>query len=216
MTIHAVVQERRRLYRDGIAFALEGEPDLEVVGVATKADELLELCKDRRPDVVLMEVDVTEWDACRLGGSLLRIYGPLRLVGLYRSLDALQARDARRAGFAVLVSTLTDLRVLRDAVRGVRSLEAAPTASGSPSGSPSAHREPRLTTRQLDVLRLVGQGSTTEEVGRHLGISPKTVAHHKQCVFRKLGVQNQAHAVSIAMRSGLLAANQMVSRTEVL
>jgi DNA-binding NarL/FixJ family response regulator len=205
MTIHAVVQERRRLYRDGIAIALDREADLQVVGVATEATELMELCRDHRPDVVLTEVDVNEWDPCRLGASLRRSYGPVRLVGLYRSLSGAQARDLRRAGFVALVSTLTDLRVLREAVRGVRPLEAVAVATGSLGPS----RQLRLTARQLDVLRLVGQGSTTEEVGRQLGISPKTVAHHKQCVFRKLGVQNQAHAVSIAMRSGLLNANQM-------
>jgi two-component system, NarL family, response regulator DesR len=211
MTIRSVIQERRRLYRDGIALALDREPDLHVAGVAVGANELMELCRDERPDVVLTEVDVNEWDPCRLGASLQRLYGPLRLVGLYRSLGGVQARDLRRVGFGSLVSTLTDLRVLREAVRGVRYVEDAPVATRSPYSPP----ESRLTARQLDVLRLVGQGSTTQEVGRQLGISPKTVAHHKQCVFRKLGVQNQAHAVSIAMRSGLLGADLMASHTSV-
>jgi len=61
-----------------------------------------------------------------------------------------------------------------------------------------------LTPRELDVLRLVAAGLTTGEIGPRLGISPKTVENHKQRLFAKLGVQNQAHAVSIAMRAGLL------------
>jgi DNA-binding NarL/FixJ family response regulator len=207
MTVSAVVQERRRLYRDGVALALEREPDLHVVGVATGGDELVELCQERRPNVVLTEVDVSEWDPCRLAHAIQRTCGPLRLVGLFRSLGAVDTREVRRAGFSSLVSTRTGLAVLRDAVRGVRRLEAL-SVPVAVTGTP---REPRLTARQLDVLRLVGQGSTTEEVGRRLGISPKTVAHHKQCVFRKLGVQNQAHAVSIAMRTGLLPAEQMMT-----
>jgi DNA-binding NarL/FixJ family response regulator len=205
MTVYAVIQERRRLYRDGIALALDREPDLEVVGLAAGPEDLVELCKDQDPDVVVMEVDVSEWDPGRLGVSLQATCGPLRLVGLYRSLSGVQAREIRRARFCALVSTVTGLPALRDAVRGVRRLEAVSVDQAAAS----VRRESRLTARQLDVLRLVGQGSSTDEVGRRLGISPKTVAHHKQCVFRKLGVQNQAHAVAVAMQSGLLAFDLM-------
>lgn len=201
MTLHAVIQEQRRLYRDGIALALDREPDLEVVGLANGPEDLADICKRRRPDVVLMEVDVRGWEPGRVGASLQSTYGPLRLVGLYRSLSAAQARKARRAGFGALVSTGTGLPMLLDAVRGTRRPEAVWLARSAAA----VRRPPRLTGRQLEVLRLVGQGSSTEEVGRVLGISPKTVAHHKQCVFRKLGVQNQAHAVAVAMRSGQLA-----------
>jgi two-component system response regulator NreC len=201
MTVHAVIQEQRRLYRDGIALALDREPDLEVVGLARGPEDLADVCKQRRPDVVLMEIDVNGWEPRRVGASLQRTCGPLRLVGLYRSLSGVQARKARRDGFCALVSTGAGLSTLLDAVRGTRRPEAI-----SPVRSAAAvRRQPRLTARQVEVLRLVGQGSTSEEVGRLLGISPKTVANHKQCVFRKLGVQNQAHAVAVAMRSGQLA-----------
>jgi DNA-binding CsgD family transcriptional regulator len=64
-----------------------------------------------------------------------------------------------------------------------------------------------LTARELDVLGLVGAGHTTREVSEALGISPKTVENHKQRIFVKLGVQNQAHAVAVAMRTGLLHAD---------
>jgi DNA-binding CsgD family transcriptional regulator len=61
-----------------------------------------------------------------------------------------------------------------------------------------------LTTRELDVLNLIGCGHTTSEIGPRLGISPKTVENHKQRLFAKLGVSNQAHAVAVSMRLGLL------------
>jgi DNA-binding NarL/FixJ family response regulator len=191
-----------------MALALDREPDIDVVGVATEADELIELCCRLRPDVVVTEVDARVWDPCQLGLLLQRTCGAVQVVGTYRSLTSAQARDARRAGFSALVSMLTGVSILRDAVRGVHRHESLPVETGATC----LLREPRLTSRQLDVLRLVGQGSTTEEVGRRLGISPKTVAHHKQCVFRKLGVQNQAHAVSVAMRRGLLVADHMMAQ----
>ena len=57
------------------------------------------------------------------------------------------------------------------------------------------------------MLGEIGAGSTTRLVAQTMGISPKTVENHKQRIFSKLGVQNQAHAVAVAMRQGLLSAS---------
>ncbi len=67
-----------------------------------------------------------------------------------------------------------------------------------------------LTTRELHVLHLVGAGYTSREISGRLDISHKTVENHKQRIFGKLGVQNQAHAVSVAMRAGLLRADRVI------
>jgi DNA-binding CsgD family transcriptional regulator len=68
---------------------------------------------------------------------------------------------------------------------------------------PSA-REALLTPRELEILRLIAAGKLTREIAVALGVTIKTVENHKQRLFRKLDVQNQAHAVSIAIRRGLL------------
>jgi DNA-binding CsgD family transcriptional regulator len=65
-------------------------------------------------------------------------------------------------------------------------------------------RRPLLSQREVQVLGEIGSGSTTRIVAETMGISPKTVENHKQRIFAKLGVQNQAHAVAVAMRQGLL------------
>jgi DNA-binding CsgD family transcriptional regulator len=81
---------------------------------------------------------------------------------------------------------------------------------------PRLHEDQRvaLTSRQLEVLRLVGAGYTTREISARLGVSAKTVEHHKQNIFKRLGVHNQAHAVSIAMRRGLVGSG--IGRTEAV
>ena len=61
------------------------------------------------------------------------------------------------------------------------------------------------------MLGEIGAGSTTRGVAETMGISPKTVENHKQRIFSKLGVQNQAHAVAVAMRQGLLTPTGMTS-----
>ena len=61
-----------------------------------------------------------------------------------------------------------------------------------------------LTRRQIEVVRLIGQGLTSQEIALQLGVRPKTVENYKQRVFVRLGVQNQAHAVARCARMGLM------------
>jgi DNA-binding CsgD family transcriptional regulator len=65
-------------------------------------------------------------------------------------------------------------------------------------------RRPLLTDREVQVLGAFGGGDSTRGVANRMGISPKTVENHKQAIFAKLGVQNQSHAVAVALRRGLL------------
>ena len=67
-----------------------------------------------------------------------------------------------------------------------------------------------LTPRELTILNLVGAGFTSREISSQLTISHKTVENHKQRIFAKLGVQNQAHAVSVAMRLGLMRPERVI------
>jgi DNA-binding NarL/FixJ family response regulator len=67
-----------------------------------------------------------------------------------------------------------------------------------------ARPRPVLTRRQIEVVRLIGRGLTSQEIADHLGVRPKTVENYKQRVFVRLGVQNQAHAVARCARLGLM------------
>ena len=71
---------------------------------------------------------------------------------------------------------------------------------------PSERRDPRpvLTPRQIEVVRLIGRGLTSQEIAEELGVRPKTVENYKQRVFLRLGVQNQAHAVARCARMGIM------------
>src|SRR5262249_32400482 len=99
---------------------------------------------------------------------------------------------------------------IRAFLRTVRSLP-GPARSGA-AGHPADNkvvrldeRRPLLSHREIQVLGEIGAGSTTRAAAAHMGISPKPVENHKQRIFSKLGVQNQAHAVAVAMRQGLLS-----------
>jgi DNA-binding NarL/FixJ family response regulator len=200
--MRTAIQDRRRLFRDGLCMLLEAEPDIEVIGTAATSAELIDLCETQAPEVAILQADAAAGETVRVASALRRRHRRLRIVGIYSTLERQQALDAVRAGVDALVAASSGMGPVLEAIRtnaprnDVTWLE--PAAGSAPE--PLAP----LTEREREVLRLVGTGATTREISTRLGISAKTVENHKHRIFSKLGVHNQAHAVSIAMRAGVL------------
>ncbi|HEV7719804.1 MAG TPA: response regulator transcription factor, partial [Iamia sp.] len=158
-------------------------------------------------DLVVLELDVDEdWDACRLVAALRKRHAGLAVVGLLPGdNDELPAR-AYQAGVRSVFPRNAGIRAF---LRTLRSLP-SPSRASVPADNKVVRldeRRPLLSGRGIQVLGEIGAGSTTRIVAETMGISPKTVENHKQRIFSKLGVQNQAHAVAVAMRQGLLSAS---------
>lgn len=204
-----VVQERRRLFRDGLALVLDAQAELEVVGTAGSLAELQLIAGGGAVDVAVVELDLEpapERIVARLGTR-----SGLALVGLGRDVTERAARTAVRSGFAAVVDRERGAAAITRAVRSVGlgkviDLTAAPEQLCRPD------LFQLLSARELEVLLCVGQGNTSRETSELLGISRKTVENHKQRTFQKLGVQNQAHAVSVAIRRGLLPPSALAAR----
>lgn len=194
-----VVHASQRLVLEGLCWVAEREPALEVVGATTTSGELVALCERQRPHVVLTDVDSVS-DPVELARDLLRRDKLVRLVALRRSTASPGSIALRRAGYRATVHHDDGLGPLLSALR----VDGVAPVSPLPARRPGGDVGPTLTTREHDVLTLIANGCSTQETSARLGISAKTVENHKQRMFRKLDVQSQAHAVSVAMRHGLL------------
>jgi DNA-binding NarL/FixJ family response regulator len=199
--IRVALQESQRLFRDGLEMFLAAEPDIEVVAAAADPTALLAICERHRPDVVVLQVDRVTWDVARLAGGIQRRLRNVRIIGLYDRITRDEAVRHRRDGIRPLLARANGITSIVNAIRGIEGPATEPLAG--PQGARVAGAA-TLTARELQVLELVSGGLTTREISVELGISPKTVENHKQRSFQKLGVQNQAHAVAVAMRRGLL------------
>jgi two-component system NarL family response regulator len=204
--IHVAVQDRRRLFRDGVALVLGAEPDMIVCGTATTAQELVALSDKCRLDVVVLELDTQDWDPCRLVAALRKRHPGLRVIGTgeseHRSLRSYQA------GVRSVFPRSGGVRTLLDTVRSL------PPVRPTPAPRQVVRIDERralLTPRERQVLQAIASGVTTRGLAHSMGISPKTVENYKQRIFSKLGVQNQAHAVAVALRRGLLSAPAMTA-----
>jgi DNA-binding NarL/FixJ family response regulator len=190
-----VVWHRRTLVRQGLAIALgRCEPHVRCL-VADRADDLSELCADRRAFAAIVDLDDrsdAQWDAlARLDGT-----DSLRLIGLYRLLDLDTARRALEVGVRSVVAMSDGLGSVFDALRPA-DLRAAVFAR------PRADA-PTLEPVERSVLQLVSVGMTVRRIASELGMTPSQVDRAKQQAFDKLGVQHQAHALAVALRHGLL------------
>jgi DNA-binding NarL/FixJ family response regulator len=205
MAVTVAVQAQQRFYREGLEMILAAEPDIEVAGAVRDARDLARLCHDRRPDVVLLELDAREWDTCRLAAALRKRHRSLTVIGMWTDPDRALGYRAYQAGIRTVLAHDGGVAAVLQAVRqrSTRPSVVVPLPAPLP---PKVEGPGHLTGRELEVLKRIGAGCTIHDISSDLGISAKTVGNHKQRIFAKLGVQNQAHAVAVAMRRGLLGA----------
>ncbi|SDZ44298.1 DNA-binding response regulator, NarL/FixJ family, contains REC and HTH domains [Amycolatopsis xylanica] len=199
MTETVVLQHRNALLREFLAERIAREPGLVFAGAAPTGWELIQLCERRTPSVAVFEADAPQWADGQLIALLVRAGPPVRMVGVHEELPA----SFYGAGISALVPYADGLRALLEVVK-----TAAPPVQTRRDGSALTHRE-------LEVLRLLSVACPPERIAATLGISRHTVQNHKQRIYAKLRVHNQAQAAACAVRLGLAPASTQALHWQV-
>ncbi|MEW2305281.1 response regulator transcription factor [Streptomyces sp. NPDC006655] len=205
--IRIVLADDHPVVREGLRAMLSAEPDLEVVADASDGPQAEALAAELDPDLVLMDLRMPGG-----GGvdSILRMTeAGLRcrvvvLTTYENDRDILRAVEAGAAGYLLKDLPRDELAgAVRAAARGETVL--APSVAALLVDRLRVKPErPRLSGREVAVLRLVAEGCTNAETGRRLFIGESTVKTHLLRAFAKLGVDDRTAAVTCAMRLGLL------------
>ncbi len=215
--IRVVVADDQALVRAGFRALLDAEPDMEVVGEVADGAAALELVRATGPDVVLMDIRMPGVDgltATRMIGQDPDLAATRVLVLTTFELDeyVFEALRVGASGFLVKDTEPADL------VKAVRAV-AAGDALLSPSvtrrliehvavaAKPLPHERPdvaRLTEREREIVTLVGEGLSNEEIARRLVVSPATAKTHVSRSMVKLGVRDRAQLVVLAYETGLV------------
>jgi DNA-binding NarL/FixJ family response regulator len=200
------------LVRSAIRQALDA-PDIEVVGEATSAEEMLEMAPRLRPDILLLDIDMPGMSGIEAVREIAPRLPDTRIVMLTVSTDRRDLIDAVRHGASGYLTKDLTGEALQRAVRGVLRGDLAMSRGHAaavvehlargrvPSGSETSGIEAILSSREQDVLRLLSDGMTDREIAGALAISPRTVESHVSNVLRKLAVRNRAEAAQ-RYRSG--------------
>ena len=205
--IRIVLADDHPVVREGLRAMLSAEPDLDVVADASSGPQAEALAAELRPDIVLMDLRMPGGGGADSIVRMTEAGLPCRVIVLTTydtDRDILRAVEAGAAGYL-----LKDLPrgALADAVRAAARGETvlAPAVAARLVDRLRATPErPRLSAREVAVLRLVADGCTNAEIGRRLFIGESTVKTHLLRAFGKLGVADRTAAVTCAMRFGLL------------
>jgi two-component system NarL family response regulator len=204
--IRVLCVDDHRVVLDGLALLVGRESDMEVVAQATTGKEAIELFRQHRPDVVLMDLqlpDVTGVEAIRV---IRREYPDARIVVLTMYQGEEDIHRALEAGAAayLLKDTLSDalIRVVRDVHAGKNTLS-------DNVSTRLAHRaaQPVLTPRETEVVQLIAKGLRNKEIAVALNVTEETAKMHVKNILSKLNVNDRSAVVAVAVRRGILHIN---------
>jgi DNA-binding NarL/FixJ family response regulator len=202
--IRVVIVDDHAVLRAGLEQLLGGEPDLEVVGTASDGAEAVVLVRELRPDVVLMDLQMTGVDGVSATRQIVGedLADVLVLTSYSDAERIVGALDAGALGYLLKDADPDEvLRGIRAVARGESPINprAARELLGARRSSSSAAAD--LTPREREVLALVRQGLANKQIARRLGISERTVKAHLTSTFQRIGVVDRTQAALWAERN---------------
>jgi DNA-binding NarL/FixJ family response regulator len=191
------------LFREGISSLLRAQPDMELVGEAANGREAIDACLEHRPDITLMDIQMPVLSGIDATIAIRSAWSEARIVVLTTYEGDALARKALRAGAVGYLLKNTLRRELVDTIRSAHVGKfRVPVAVALELAGHQAENE--LSARELDVLRLVALGSSNKRVGQLLSVTEDTVKAHMKAILAKLGASDRTHAVTLALRRGII------------
>ena len=212
MAIRIVIADDHGVVRQGLRMFLALDDELDVIGEAQNGAEALELARQLRPDVVLMDLLMPVMDGITAIGAIRRELPDVEVIALTSVLEDASVVGAVKAGAIGYLLKDTQADELRRAIKAAADgqVQLAPQAAARLLREVRTPESPEaLTERETDVLRLLAMGRANKEIARDLDIGEKTVKTHVSNILGKLGVQSRTQAALYAVRSGLVPADAL-------
>ncbi len=208
-TLRLLLVDDHAVVREGYRRLLERRPDLKIVGEAETAAEGYRLFKELAPDVAVLDLSLPDMGGIELIKRILQRDAKARILAFSMHRDALFASQALRAGALGYVTKSCPPEVLVNAVYRVAARQRMLSPDIAPDlaialldGEDDPCRQ--LTPREFEVMRLVLEGRSAEEIGEALHISPKTAQNIHYQVKAKLGVKSDIELMRLALRLNLI------------
>jgi DNA-binding NarL/FixJ family response regulator len=202
--IHILVVDDHFMVRMGLTASLNAEPDMEVVAEVANGEAALEAYNRHRPNLVIMDVRLPGMNGAAATAAILREFPDACVLMLSTHAGEEEIYRSMQAGARgyVLKSAMREdlLRAIRDLHAGKRHLD---PIVASHLAERLTHRS--LTTRELEVLRMVARGRGNKEIANALNIAEVTVKLHVSHVLEKLNVKDRTEAATAAVQRGIIA-----------
>lgn len=201
--IRVLIADDHPIVRAGLVAALTREADIEVVGEAADGERAIALTRERRPDVVLMDLRMPVLDGISAIDMIMREIPGTRILALTSydgDADVRRALKAGARGYLLKDMLVTNLvGAVRAVYRGQRVIP-----SSVAERLAEFPFEPDLSPRELEILGLMARGLGNKAIAATVGRSDETIKVHIKSIFAKLGVHDRTEAVTAALARGLL------------
>jgi len=191
------------MLREGIAAVLGTESDMVLVAEASNGREAIELYRAHRPDVTLMDLQMPIMNGTEAILTIRKEFPEARIIVLTTYAGDVQALRAIKAGASGYI--LKNM-VRKELVEAIRTVHSGKKRIPSEIAVEMAehHSDDALTEREIEVLREVAAGNANKLIAFHLSISEETVKAHMKSILSKLGANDRTHAVTIALKRGII------------
>jgi DNA-binding NarL/FixJ family response regulator len=215
-SLRVLIVDDHALFRRGLQMVLKQEPDIEVVGEAADGHEAVGKAQELMPDVILMDVRMPKRSGIEATEKIKELLPHVKILMLTISDEEADLYEAIKAGASGYLLKEISIDEVADAVRSVwagqsrisPSMAAKLLTEFAAMSKRAEERQqlpaPRLTDREMEVLKLVAQGLNNRDIAKELFISENTVKNHIRNILEKLHLHSRMEAVVYAVREKLL------------
>lgn len=201
--IRVLTVDDHPMLREGIAAVLAVETDLELVGEASNGREAIEQFRTHRPDITLMDLQMPLMGGTEAIAAIRDEFPDARIIVLTTYAGDAQAVRAFKAGASGYMLKNMVRKELVETIRSVHSGKKRIPPEVA-MGMAEHHADDALTEREIEVLKLVAAGNANKVIADRLSISEETVKAHMRNILSKLDANDRTHAVTIALRRGII------------
>jgi DNA-binding NarL/FixJ family response regulator len=212
--VKVFIVDDHAIMRDGIRALLSVNDDIQVVGEASEGKEAIIKIPELKPDVVIMDIAMPGMDGMEATRQIVKANAKVKVLILTQHDNkdyVLSAIKAGASGFVPKRAVSSELvSAILTVYRGGSALYPSVASALIEDYRHRTELEPydRLTTREREVLRLIAEGHTSQEIANMLIVSIKTILGHRSKIMEKLDIHNRTDLIKYAMRKGLINIDQ--------